>query len=101
MRGYPKHLNTKADYLYVIEQFPKEDWKKDLQDLIDSSKDWITTGEVASIAKGKTDETHRVLEEIDEESKTTKYLQQELQEIPTAKIFKLGFTIKEVQSYLA
>lgn len=101
MRGYPKHLNTKADYLYVIEQFPKEDWKKDLQDLIDSSKDWITTGEVESVAKGKTDKTHRVLEETDEESKTTKYLQQELQEIPTAKIFKLGFTIKEVQSYLA
>ena len=32
MRGYPKHLNTRADYEYVRTHFPKEMWKEDFEE---------------------------------------------------------------------
>lgn len=101
MKGYPKTLNTKADYLYVKDNFPKEMWERDFQDLLASQKDWITTGTVSSIEGGVTDATHQVIEEVSEDGSTVTYLQQELQDIPTAKIFSLGFTPEEVQSILA
>lgn len=102
MKGYPKHLNTKDDYLYVKDNFPREQWVNDFQKLLDSRKDWITTGTVASVEAGVTDATHRVIPEYAENSaEPTSYAQQELQEIPTAKIFKLGFTVEEVQNIIA
>lgn len=27
MVGFPKHLNTKEDYMYIKENFPTEQWK--------------------------------------------------------------------------
>lgn len=102
MQGYPKHLNSKADYLYVKDNFPKEQWEKDFQKLLDSRKDWVTTGTVASVEAGVTDATHRVIPEYEENgTEPTSYAQQELQDIPTAKIFRLGFTVEEVEGYIA
>ena len=36
MKGYPKNLNTKFDYLYVKENFKRELWEKDFQNLLDT-----------------------------------------------------------------
>lgn len=103
MRGYPKFLNTKEDYLFVKANFGKELWSKDWQYLLDTMRDWITIGEVESPEAGVTDETHRVVDGRQgegEEAKTV-YYQQELQVIPTCKLLALGFTEEEVRAALA
>ena len=41
MKGYPKNLNTKFDYLYVKENFKKDLWEKDFQNLLDTRMDWF------------------------------------------------------------
>ena len=41
MKGYPQHLNTKADYMYVRANFPREQWLPDFQALLDSTHDWF------------------------------------------------------------
>ena len=41
MIGYPKHLNTKADYEYVRSNFPKEIWENDFRALLETTHDWF------------------------------------------------------------
>ena len=41
MKGYPKNLKTKFDYLYVKENFKRELWEKDFQNLLDTRMDWF------------------------------------------------------------
>ena len=101
MYGYPKRLNTKKDYISVKENFPKEQWSKDWQALLDSRMNWFVTGELEREAYGITDETHKVIKEdpMGEEGET-KYYQAELQEDPNCKLFKLGLTVEEVEEAL-
>lgn len=101
MKGYPKHLNTKADYEYVMVNFPTEQWLPDFQKLLDSYQQWVTTGTVESEEAGVTDDTHRVISEQSEDNSTTTYYQQELQQNPTAKIFRLGYTVSEVEDIIS
>jgi len=99
MRGYPKTLNTKEDYEYVKANFPKAQWKPDYQKLLDSMKDWVPTGKLKSERDGITDSTHKVTEENNvEDSGEKAYVQWELQEIPTCRLYRLGFTEEEVRT---
>ena len=41
MVGYPNFLNTKEDYIYVHDNFQKEQWLPDFQALLDTMKDWL------------------------------------------------------------
>lgn len=101
MRGFPATLSSKGDYIYVKDNFPDEQWKPEWQALLDSCKDWFNVGETTK-KKGKTDETHKVVEqEPMEEGGTTIYYQFELKENPTAKLFQIGFTAEEVEAALA
>lgn len=103
MVGYPKHLNTKEDYLFVKDNFPKSMWKEDFQKLLDTSKDWFFEKELASKEEGLEDETHKI--EINEErdndivTKTT-YYQFVYKVHPNSKLLSLGFTEEEVLSYI-
>ena len=99
MRGFPKTLNTKDDYLYVKEHFSAEEWKPEWQELLDTHQVWMPTGEVVSAEAGVTDATHKV-EKTEEGDKVT-FMQYELQDNPQAKIYRLGFTIAEVEAALA
>ncbi len=101
MRGYPNTLNTKEDYEYVKEYFSEDEWKKDWQALLDSEKDWFQTGVLPDEKSGVTDDTHKVVAETDDESGETRYLQFELQVIPTCRLNRLGFTEEEVKAALA
>jgi len=40
MVGYPKHLNTREDYDFVVANFSKEEYLRDFQDLLDSRYDY-------------------------------------------------------------
>lgn len=101
MRGFPKTLNSKADYEYIKDNFLAEQWKPEWQALLDSRMDWFNTGEVKK-GKGITDETHKVVEaEPVEEGGETIYYQFELRENPNCKLLTLGFTVAEVETALA
>lgn len=92
MRGYPKHLNSKQDYLNCLGIFPEET-KKDLQRLLNDRFVWTDT-EVLEDATGITDDTHRVIDTEDVR------IQQELREDEHAEIYRLGFTVEEVEELL-
>lgn len=98
MKGYPKHLNTKADYEYVRQNFPRFAWKKDFEDLLTSSKDWVNMGEITGDCV--TDDTHKVVTDAEMDSGEKKSYQFELKENPTAKIFRIGYTVDEVEKIL-
>lgn len=104
MVGYPKHLNSKEDYLYVKANFPSSDWKKDWQNMYDARKTWMTTGEIPDGKSGIEDDTHKVFVETTQDmesgkEKKVKY-QQELKDDPASDFFSFGFTEDEVLAAL-
>ena len=103
MKGYPQHLNTKADYMYVRANFPREQWLPDFQALLDSTHDWFFEKHLDTKEDGLEDSTHKVVEnkfvELDKESKPIEkvtYSQYELKENPQCKLNLIGFTVDEV-----
>ena len=102
MQGYPKHLNTKADYEYVRANFPKDMWAKDWQALLDSRKNWFFIKDLPDKASGIEDATHKIVENMGmEDGEKVTYSQYELRDDENATIFRLGFTVEEVQAALA
>ncbi len=95
MIGYPKTLNTKEDYLYVKENFPKSEWRQDFKDLLDTQYDWFYEKTLADDDEGVTDDTHKVVE-MKENDESTKKAQYVLKENPTCRMNQLGFTKAEI-----
>lgn len=104
MVGYPKNLNTKADYLYVKDNFDKSFWEKDFRDLIESSKDWFFVSYFSNKEDGIEDTTHKFTENksMDNESVEVgkEFSQYEYKLNPYSKLVTLGFTEEEILSYL-
>lgn len=89
MRGLPKFFNTKQDYFNCLVEF-KEETKKELKKLLDSRFSWFDTKVLEDATTGLNDETHRVIDNM----------QQELKEDPNARIFQLGFTVAEIEELI-
>lgn len=89
MRGFPKHLNTKVDVLNALELFPEET-KAYLQTLLDTRKLWV---QVEYVAPGVNDESHYV--RTDEAGNV---YQMEYRDDPNGEIFRLGFTVEELEA---
>lgn len=100
MRGFPKHLNTKEDYLFVKDNFDRELWLPEFQALLDTMRDWVFIRQLEKESDGIVDETHKVVTQfpIVNDGSPVTYAQYELQVIPTAPIFELGFSVQEVES---
>ena len=96
MKGFPKTLNTKEDYEYIRANFSKEEWVPAWQRLLDERQNWFPTGYLDSKEAGKTDELHKVSEEMQYDG-TTKYVQLELQTDPGCRLKQLGFTVDYVE----
>jgi len=90
MKGFPKHLNTRADYEYVRDNFPAEQWGPAWQSLLDTRFSWLP----ASGAEPKGIE----LREVEQDGQVVG--QEAWVEDKNAKIFRLGFTVAEVQKAL-
>lgn len=102
MRGFPKNLNTKFDYEFVLANFTdtaegKAKVKQEFQKLLDSVKGWFFVKDLPSAEAGIEDETHKVVVSKNENDEDT-FTQYELRDNPTCKLFKLGFTVAEVQA---
>lgn len=98
---YPKNLNSKSDYMYARDHFPESYWRPKFQALLDSRFCWYYVEMVDSPEAGITDDTHKVVEFNDTGDGEITYAQYELRENPTAKIFRIGFTVAEVEEILA
>lgn len=101
MRGFPKHLNTRADYEHVMANFPAEQWRPRLQRLLDERFSWLPVGPLGAGEPGLDDETHRVVEMQDEAGGAViERIQEEYREDQNAVIFRLGFTVDEIEQIL-
>lgn len=94
MIGYPKYLNTKADYEYVRNNFPKEMWEKDFRALLESTHDWFFIREL------ETEEVPVLLENQKIEKTEEKDYLFEYKYNENCKLNRLGFTVEEIEEYL-
>jgi len=102
MRGFPKHLNTRADYEYVAGAFPAEKWQPHFQALLEQRSAWIPAGELKEGEKVVESKSVRVAEVRDETGRTVLVrVREELRDDPNALIARLGFTVEEVEKALA
>ena len=107
MKGLPKFFNTKQDYLNVLAMPETEvstaKKRELLEDLLKYTVDWFSVGTLANREEGVEDETHKVVESEQQDGDTTTvtYTQYELRTNYGAQIFRVGFTIEEVQNLLA
>lgn len=101
MVGFPKWLNTKKDFLYIREHFPREQWQPVFQALLDERMAWLNVGRLESAADGITDETHKVVTVGGDDGTPVQYYQYEYKEDENCRLFRLGFTVKDVQQLLS
>lgn len=101
MKGFPKHLNTRFDVEYCLEHYPVET-KALLTQKLPEVKQWQVTGKLKDGETGKTTKTHKVVEVQDTITKEVKErYQYEYKDDPNCELFRLGYTVKEVEDILA
>lgn len=101
MKGFPKHLNTKEDYLYIKEHFERDLWVPEFQKLLDTTSDWFFVKNLDKAEDGIDDDTHKIVETEISSDEPSVISQYEFRENPDAKLYKLGFTVEEVQQLIA
>lgn len=100
MQGYPKFVNSISDIEYLLAEFPGDPRNRQfLQSLLDERFGWYPVAELADGDPGENDITHKV-EEIELEPGVSARWQYEQRENPTARIFRLGLTVAQVENQL-
>ncbi len=98
MRGFPSAFATKQDYLNGISLYP-EQTRDELRRLLADRFMWVETGVLADEKEGVTDSTHCISSREGEDGEEVR-IQMERREDPNARLFRLGFTVKEVEKLL-
>ncbi|MFA7175254.1 MAG: hypothetical protein WC340_17910 [Kiritimatiellia bacterium] len=97
MIGFPKHLNCKQDFYNLLDEYP--DQVADRAGLLLASRTgWVTVGKLAEDDLGITDDTHRVAEITDDDDVVIERYQEQYMEDPNAEMFRLGFTVEELEA---
>ncbi|WP_375703904.1 hypothetical protein [Bartonella sp. AD13SXNS] len=104
MIDYPEHLNTKQDYLNMLE-FDKAETVRRLEGLLATRFYWVFVKELEEGEEGIEDDTHRVCVQTEipvdlDGTSIEKRCQYELQESDYAPIFRLGFRVEEVEQLI-
>ncbi len=104
MRDFPKHLNTKQDYFNLLTEFP-EKTKEALQNLLDNRFMWFVVKELADgevIPEGDNYKVEKS-KQYDNETQTEveKKVLYEYKEDSNAELYRLGFTIEEIQNLIS
>ncbi|WP_208432931.1 hypothetical protein [Bartonella taylorii] len=104
MREYPEHLNSKQDYLNMLE-FDKAETLKRLEHLLAMRFYWVFVKELSEGEEGLEDDMHKVCitttMPFDSNGDfVEKRCQYELQESEHASLFKLGFSVEEVEQLI-
>ena len=101
MKGFPKHLNTRYDVEYCLQNYPEEA-RAFLAQKLAEVKQWQATGKLAAGDAGITDETHKVVEVKDQATQEVKErYQYEYKDDPNCELFRLEYTREEVEGILA
>jgi hypothetical protein len=98
MRGFPKHIHTKED-LEVLATMPEfaAEYKAALQSLLDSRFVWEKKADVAAKDVSKIVETADLRLVTSEVDGKPAYFTMQRVEDPTAKFFKLGLNVGDVE----
>ena len=99
MEGYPKHLNSKQDYYYVSENFPRAQWENDWKALLEDQKVWINIGTIKMGEEGVVDDTHKVFVQKETDGTETRY-QYAYVDNENNIMKNIGMTIAEVETLL-
>lgn len=104
MFSYPEHLNTKQDYLNMLE-FDREETVKRLEQLLSTRFYLFFVKELSEGEEGVEDDTHKVIliTEMPSDLKgdfVVKRCQYELQESENTPLFHLGFSVEEVEQLI-
>ena len=99
MKGYPSFMNTREDYEYARTNFPKDKWLPDFQNLFSTMKSWYFVSSLKKKTDGYEDETHKIIE-IPDSNNSISYAQYELRVNPDCKLFRIGYTEKEIKAIL-
>ena len=99
MIGFPKTLNSKFDYEFVRENFPRDKWEPKFKALLAEKDAWYCTSELAAGETGTNDDTHKIVEST-QDGETVRY-QYELLPDPNSEMQKIGYTEDELKAILA
>lgn len=98
MQGYPKNLQTREDFEYVLAHFSKEQYRPDFQALLDGRFEYrfdhiMEDDEV--IPEGI---VYKIFQQPGKDGmERAVYYRHEL---PDAQIYQLGYTVEEVESII-
>lgn len=101
MRGFPRNLNTKEDYQYIRDNFPREQWVPHWQALLDTCKDWFFVRTLNDGETAPAGGSYMVVPFEAREGADAYNALYELRHYDTCKLYLLGFTEAEVQATLA
>lgn len=96
MKQPPEHLNTKQDYLNLLESHP-EFVKKKLQELRESRFVWEVDKELIDENKATKAPGYKVIKQK-EEGEKEKMIQMKKVEDPHSQMNRLNFTLEEIQN---
>lgn len=102
MKGLPKHMNSKYDYLYIKETLPDDEWKPYWRALLTESKTWVDLGEINE-SEAVTDNAHKIehfTEKNNDGTEKATVHQYELRTDMSSDMIRLGFTAAEVRTAL-
>ncbi|WP_345115648.1 hypothetical protein [Bartonella jaculi] len=104
MIEYPEHLNTKQDYLNML-AYDRVETLRRLEQLLETRFYWVPIKELGEREEGIEDERHKVFVTqempVDLEGEfIEKRYQYELQESEYAPLFRLGFSVEEVEGLI-
>lgn len=100
MKGFPKNLNTRADYEYVRSNFSKEQYYPVFKYLLDTEYDWFYLRDLSEGEVFVEDKTHKVVNNQDSTSNDKTTAVYEYRSNPSCKMYALGYTRNEVLSIL-
>lgn len=100
MRGFPKVLNSRQDYENIVSDFGyTEKVKRAYQGLLNTAEKYKFDKELATESDRTGPEPeYKVMTQ--EEEGTETIVQYKLVDNPNGKIFRLGFTVQEVQEVI-
>ncbi len=97
MRGFPNHINTRADVEYLLVEYQAE-MKAKLTEYLNERFAWLTVRKLNEGEQGTTDATHRVAEVKNMATgQVTERYQEEYKEAPNCTLSRLGITVAEAE----
>lgn len=101
MKGFPKHFNTKFDVEYCLTKYP-DATKEFLSQQVAESKRWMIAGKLRDGKDAGVESKSQKVVEIKDEitGEVKERYQYEYKDDPNSKLSRLGFTVKEANSFL-